>query len=382
MLVVATPLGLYDLGFGEPTPIAAGLLALGAERAARGAWPAAGALVGLAMIEPHLVLPAFLALLLFAPRARAALLATAAALALVSLATVGLAENLEYFTRVLPAQLASEIHWRSQFSLTHLLALLGASDRVAAAAGSASYALMLVLAVWAGRRLARAGDQPAALVLIPPAVGLIAGGFSHDNQILTAVGATILVASLRGIPRALALVPLLCFALAWTGDAAWRLLLLATVASAAAALWLVAARLDTTPARRAATVAALALALAATFAVLQRLPHPAGTEEAAIAAAPAPAVRPDDGTAAVWIYRNHLPRIAARDERFELEKLPFELGAAGDARPRAGCQLETKRRRALARGTAGAGTASGAGRACCATVRSWATVTRMTHRYL
>jgi glycosyl transferase family 87 len=331
--VVATPLGLYDVGFGEPTPIAAALLALGAERAARGAWRGAGTLVGLAMIEPHLVLPAFLSLLLFAPRARVALLTTAALLALVSFVTIGLGENLEYFSRVLPAQLASEIHWRSQFSLTHLLALLGAGDRVASMAGSVSYVVMVILAVWAGRRLARAANQPAA-------IGLIAGGFSHDNQILTAVGATILVASLRGVPRVLALVPLLAFAVTWTGDASWRLLVLATTVSAAAALWLVAERLDATRSRRAMSVAALAVLLLVTFTTLQRLPQPAGSEEAAIAAAPVPAIRPDDGAAAIWSYRNHLARITARDERFELEKVPFEIGllallaCAFAARPR------------------------------------------------
>lgn len=320
--IVAVTVGFWDLGLGEPTPVVAALLALGALCASRGAWRAAGVLVALAMIMPQVALPAFFALLLFAPRARGALLATAAALAVLSLATVGFAANVEYFTRTLPAQTAAEVFFAQQYSLTHLLALAGVPVPAAIVLGELSYAALVAVGIWAGRRLARASGEPACLVLVPAALATVGGAYAHPVQILTGVSAAILVASLRAVPARLAVAPLLLYAVLWGGDAGWKGLLVVTAASALAALWLASARVA--PRRRVAFVAAAGVVLACAFAALHRLPAP--VVDRSIASAPAPALVAGDQASDVWAYRNGLAPFMVRDARNEAEKVPLVAG--------------------------------------------------------
>jgi hypothetical protein len=323
-LVLAPPLALYDIGFGEPTPVTTALLALAAERAHARAWPAAGVLLALAMLEPHLVLPAFVAVLVFAPAARVPLLAGAAALGALSLTTLGFAKNVEYFTQALPAQAASELHFSAQFSVPHELVLLHVPDGTALAVGALTFASMLVVGVIVARRFERAGGGPACLVLIPPAVALIGGNFAHDNQVLTALGAAVVLASLPDLPRALAVAPMMVLSVVWVSGTAWPGLLVANVFGTASAIVLALRDAPGALARRVAYGIAIAAVLVAVFAALQRLPAPSDTGSASVAAAPAPPdVGPDSDAGLLWARQNALARFAAADPRFEGEKVPM-----------------------------------------------------------
>ena len=325
-LVLMPALGLYDIGFGEPTPITAALLALAAERAHARSWRACGVLLVLATIEPHLVLPAFIGVLLFVKPARVPLLAGAAALAALSLAVLGLAQNVEYVAQALPAQAASEIHAAAQFSVPHELALLGVRDGVAFAIGWLSYAAFAALGVVAARRLERVTGEPACLVLIPPAVTLIGGNFAHDNQVLTALGAAILLASQRAVPEPLRALPVIVLSIVWVSGGAWPGLLLVNAFGALAAIVVGLRYASGSLARRAGFGIAIAFALAVAFAAIGRVPTRPGLTAAQLAA-PAPAeIGPADDAGLLWRRLNDAVLSAAPDPRFETEKIPMELG--------------------------------------------------------
>jgi len=325
-LVLMPPLGLYDIGFGEPTPITAALLALSAERARARAWRTSGVLLALAMLEPHLVLPAAVAVLVFVRPARVPLLSGAAVLAALALATLGFAENVEYFTQALTAQAASEIRAAAQFSVPHELVLLGVGDGVALGIGSFTYLVFLVIGVLAARQLERASGDSAFLTLIPPSVALIGGNFAHDNQVLTALGAALLVASSCTVPPWLRALPLVLLSVVWVSGNAWPGLLLVNALSAVAAIALALWKSPGTLSRRLWYGAVGSLALVATFALIQRTPTRAAPSAAALAA-PAPSdVGTADDAGLLWARLNESTLAVAPDQRFEVEKIPMEVG--------------------------------------------------------
>ncbi|GAC1585414.1 MAG: hypothetical protein NVS3B7_20440 [Candidatus Elarobacter sp.] len=326
-LVLAPPLGLYDIGFGEPTPITAALLALAAERAHARAWPAAGAFVALGTLEPHLVLAAFFSLLVFVPASRVVVVAIAAVLGGISLLTIGFAENLAYFTRTLPTQAAAELRFPAQISLPHWLVMVHVPDRIALALGTLAFLAMLVVAVIAGRRLERLTGDPACLILIPTAVALVGGGnYTHENHILAALGAAILLAALPGVPRWLRVLPLVLLSVVWVSGSAWHGLLVANAAGAAGAIVLALLRDPSAPGRRVMYGCALALGLVVTFVALQRVPTPDAPMRLTLAA-PAPAeVGTNDDASLLLARRNAVYPISLPDPRLEAEKIPMELG--------------------------------------------------------
>jgi hypothetical protein len=121
-----------------------------------------------------------------------------------------------------------------------------------------------------------------------------------------------------------AVVPLLVFSVLWLGETSWRGLLVVTVISALAAVWLASTRFALTPARRAAFVCVAGLALAVTFAALHRLPAPNANR--AISSVPVPAIGPDEQSSRIWAYRNRLEPFMRPDYRAEGEKLPYVAG--------------------------------------------------------
>jgi hypothetical protein len=340
-VLLATPLAFYDVGFSEPTPLFIALLAWAAERAQRGAWRACGVLMALAMLEPHLGLPAFLAVLLFAPRARAALLATAGALAAISVIAIGVPENVEYFTRALPAHAASELTFRAQFSLSHLLAALGAAPRVALALGSLSTVVATVAGIWAGRRFARNENMPAALVLVPSAVGMIGGTYLHENHVVTALGAALLLAQARTVPRPLAVAPLALFSIFWVADSSWKLMLAVSAVSAVAGFALVARALRGSRGVRLAWTGAYAVAGAALFVAIQMLPVSPGH---GLVVAAAPPVADDAESSEIWAYRNTIVPVSLADPRFEAAKVPYVVALALVLACAAGSRAVSRRR--------------------------------------
>ncbi|MBC5811396.1 MAG: DUF2029 domain-containing protein [Candidatus Eremiobacteraeota bacterium] len=152
---------------------------------------------GLALLalEPHLALPVYASVLIFVPRARIVLVGICAALIVASLAILGPAENLEYFTAVLPAHAASEIANQEQYSLTYLAHVVGANDALAVRLGEFSYLFMTALGIALGAALRKRTNDLAPLVLVPVAAAVFGGGFVHVQQFAVVIPFALWLAS-------------------------------------------------------------------------------------------------------------------------------------------------------------------------------------------
>ncbi|HKU81159.1 MAG TPA: hypothetical protein VJP76_03235, partial [Candidatus Tumulicola sp.] len=109
-----------------------------------------------------------------------------------SVVTIGASANLEYLVSVLPAHALSEAARDTQFSLTSVLAALGANPATAIRAGSLWYLAMLFLGCATAARLSKESGNPAFLVCVPPAFAVFGGTFVHVTQIAVALPAAIL----------------------------------------------------------------------------------------------------------------------------------------------------------------------------------------------
>lgn len=324
--LVVPGLLLYDIQIGAFPPIAAALLCLAAACAYRGAWNIAGALLPLALIQPLLAVPPYLAALAFAPRLRAPLLRSTALLAAVSFTSIGPSATFEYFRTVLPLQAAAEVHYDSQFSLTHVLALAGVPDAAALAIGSASALVMTIAGIRCGRRLQTATGNPAFLLLVPSALGLIGGTYVHDTQIETALCAAVLIASIRTVPRWISVLPLLLLAMLWDAPPHSKLttavLLLSTIAATAIALNGVRAGVR----RGALAYVTIPLVLFAIYTAMSYVPGaPPNLPDPSTAAGP-PEVA-DANASAYWAAAlRTIPYWTAGDPRYEVQKIPVWAG--------------------------------------------------------
>ncbi|GAC1395354.1 MAG: hypothetical protein NVS2B8_18770 [Vulcanimicrobiaceae bacterium] len=177
----------------------------------------AACLLGLAMLEPHVGVPAMLALALVVPRARGALAGIAVVLAMLSIASVGVARNVEYIVAALPAQARGEgLEFHRQYSLSALLATAGLPDEAAVRAGSLSYAFALAFGLALARRARFAFDDPAMLVFVPVTTALVGGAYAHIAQMAVALPlALVVVASTRGTSRRCAVAATVCLAIPW-----------------------------------------------------------------------------------------------------------------------------------------------------------------------
>ena len=180
---------LYNLWLGSTPPLAMLGLALAAVAVARDrpAWAAPP--LAVAMIDPHLALPAAIALVVIAPRARLAAVISVAVLIGFSLYAIGFSGNVEYFREVLPMHARAEVFVRLQYSLTHLLAIVGVPVDVALKAGTISYGILAFMAVcFASREPDTALGRTRAIVL-PTAVVALGGAFIHAQEISLALPA-------------------------------------------------------------------------------------------------------------------------------------------------------------------------------------------------
>ena len=157
------------------------------------AWAAVAAAA--TMLEPHVGLAACLGIFVLVPRTRVALLGCAAALAFLSVAATGVAGNVEYFARALPAQVAAEVAAQEQYSVTYLLHRLGMPDGAAIAVGQAWYPVAVVAGIAAARRLVAGGLGVSLVALLPAAAAVIGGPYVHLHQIAAAMPAALVLAA-------------------------------------------------------------------------------------------------------------------------------------------------------------------------------------------
>lgn len=185
--------GFAAMSQGQVVPVAVAGIAWAAWALSRERYALAALCAAAAMIEPHVGLPACLALFLFVPRTRGMLAACGVACAALSLGLVGFSQNAEYLHAVIPAHALSELVNEKQLSLTYLAHQLGASDALALRLGSLSYLVMLAAGLAAAKVLAERLETPALLAALPVAFTLVGGPFVHAAQMAAAIPATTLM---------------------------------------------------------------------------------------------------------------------------------------------------------------------------------------------
>lgn len=168
-LVLAPSVGVLNLAYGEPVDIAIAAICIAALCVVRDRPRIASFAAAAATIEPHVGLPACIGLFVAIPRARIPLVVLGALFALLSIATLGPQNNIEYFATFLPLQAHAEVYAADQYSLTRVLFLMGFSPDIALLRGTISYFVMMVVGVFAARRMIALGVSPAVAI---PRTGL------------------------------------------------------------------------------------------------------------------------------------------------------------------------------------------------------------------
>jgi len=336
--------GLLCLVYGQLPPLVVAALTTAAWLVERRRYAWAGVAAAAAMIEPHLGLPACLAMLLLLPRARAAVLASLAALAAVGTAVAGWPQTVAYFAKDLPIHAASELVATDQYSLSHLLHVAGMGDRAALLLGSLSYLFMLAAGIVLARRVCAALGREAFVVSLPTAVVLFGGSFIHETQFVAALPAALLLAAAARRARWAAWTAVALLSVSWFSfsapahalDAAAFAVGLGAVVTAA-----VLASSGRAPLVRAAAGACAACAVLAMALGFRQLPGPAAPSDVVL---PAAVTAASAQASANWAaYLRGTPELSVPSPRKELEKVPSWLAIVLLAFA-AGAQPATRRR--------------------------------------
>jgi hypothetical protein len=184
---LALSLGLESLPSGQVVPLCIAALAVAAWLVQRGHGDFAALAVVLAMIEPHIALPAAIALYIRYPATRTVLLLGLTMFIAGSLVFGGAANNIEYFGAVLPAHALSEVSRDNQYSLSTIVANFGVPDARAILIGDISYFIMLTIGVMTALHLTSRFRDAAFIVLTPPAFALLGGPFVHSTEMAAAL---------------------------------------------------------------------------------------------------------------------------------------------------------------------------------------------------
>jgi len=187
--------GFVNITDGQSPPLCIALMCVAAYQIARGLHEWAAVSMALTMIEPHIGLPGCLSMFIWLPRSRIALLLSAFALASAGVVAIGLGPTIEYVRVALPAHALAEVPASHQYSLTHVLNVLGVSETTALKFGVAAYAAMLAVGIAIARHVATALQSDEFLVLFPVAASLLGASFVHDYQIAAALPAAFLLAA-------------------------------------------------------------------------------------------------------------------------------------------------------------------------------------------
>jgi hypothetical protein len=187
--------GILSVTWGQLPPVAIASLVCAAYFMRERREPLAAIATAVALIEPHLGLPAALALLVWAPRTRLSLILSLALLGLTHFLILGWQTGIAYFATVLPGMAFSEAHAADQFSLMWLMHYFGAPDAVAVHAGTISYIVMLGVGLLTAGWVAARRNDDALLVLLPPAIVLIGGSYVHQIQVPAAIPAALVMGS-------------------------------------------------------------------------------------------------------------------------------------------------------------------------------------------
>jgi hypothetical protein len=134
---------------------------------------------------------------------------------IVSVATIGLSENLDYVLRILPAHAISEVGSDAQLSFSVILYAMGAGVSAAIAMGTVSYVLACTLGIALGGALAKRFGSQGFIIVTPAAMSLIGGSFIHVTQMAAALPFVLLLWTAAPRYRAAILPALLLLAVPW-----------------------------------------------------------------------------------------------------------------------------------------------------------------------
>jgi hypothetical protein len=184
--VVSVPSG--ELGM----PMLTGLIwmAVGLKQ---GWWALAAIAGAVAMLEPHIGLPAMLCAYILVPQTRRYIAIAAVVLAGLDVACRGVDTALSYFTAVLPAHAHAEIPNSAQYSMTWTLHAMHFDDSTALLGGEICYGIMVLAGILAAYLLSRSNTNLAYAALVAPAFAVFGGTFIHYTQIMAAIPAAYLL---------------------------------------------------------------------------------------------------------------------------------------------------------------------------------------------
>jgi hypothetical protein len=219
LLVFLPTIGILNIIYGGPEPLGIAALCLAALALERNRPALAGVLAALALIEPHVGAPAVIAAFVLVPRARVAIAVAAGVLALATVAVLGWQTVVEYVRVVLPAQGSGEaVLSFYQYSLAHVLYLIGVPAAIASALGSLSYLATIAFGIFAAARIRERYGRDGAIVLVPVALSLFGGLYVHNHQISAALPGALLLATLPTRYRVLAVAAVALLAFPWSFD--------------------------------------------------------------------------------------------------------------------------------------------------------------------
>gem|GEM_PF-411171 len=208
-------LGLTSFSTGNVMPLGLTAIVVAALCVQRGRLAFAAVAITLAMVEPQIALPAALAFFIAYPAIRMRLALGLALLGALAVVGGGWAQTLAYVTSVVPAHALAEVSRDNQYSLATLVAAAGVPDGIAVLIGSLSYLAMIAIGVLVALRLARRYDEPAMILLVPPAFSLLGGSFVHTGEIAAAVPAALLLFARARAYRGWLLASLVALAVPW-----------------------------------------------------------------------------------------------------------------------------------------------------------------------
>lgn len=194
LVLIFAPTIFLNIVYGENTLFALAGVALAGFALVRKRYMLAALAVSCSMVQPHIGLPACVALFLWVAETRRTLILCALTAAVLSWAAIGVERNIEYFRDVLSGQARAEVFADDQYSLTRMLFWLGFTPGSAIRLGMISYGAMAIVGIWLSKKLADVLKAPEFAALLPPTAVLLGGTFVHDVQMSLALPCAIVLA--------------------------------------------------------------------------------------------------------------------------------------------------------------------------------------------
>lgn len=191
--ILATGLVGPSLALGQIVPLYLAASCIAMMFVSEGKYRCAAVAAACSLVEPHLGLPLCIGLALWVAQSRAVLALSVSTLCIVALAALGLVQNIEYVTVVLPLHALSELASDNQLSSSVVMHALGFSDEAALRGGSIAYAIATIAGAYFGGLAAKQFRNAAFVIAVPAAFSLLGGTFLHGTDIVAAIPLVLLL---------------------------------------------------------------------------------------------------------------------------------------------------------------------------------------------